>query len=200
MPVFPSMLNKHFDTNCQYPALLVMKNPYIMKTLWAKTNTFMKPLVEKITSYIQAGIYIIVAGFAIIICFALPFSKLADPKFDALPITNYCFAIMGGCASICFSWSRNVDQTNKKLINQISFCGERSFLAALSFVVASALKFFVINKTEYLNKANAYIILVFEISAMISFMISLLIGLSAIYYILKLLSRHITENQKFEDL
>jgi len=138
--------------------------------------------------------------FGVIVFFAIPYSKLADSKFDTLPITNYCFAIMGGCASICFSWARNVDQGNKKLMNQISFCGERCFLAAISFVIASATKFIVVNKQQYLKNEEPYVLLPIELFALVTYLISLIVGLSALYYMLKLLSKHITEDQKFDEL
>jgi hypothetical protein len=59
-----------------------------MKALLTKTNTFLKFIVEKIAMLIQASIYVAVGMFVIVIFFAVPFSKLADPKFDTLPITN----------------------------------------------------------------------------------------------------------------
>jgi hypothetical protein len=74
-----------------------------MKPLLTKATTFTKLIVGKIVMIIQVCIYFIVGLFAMLIFLILPFSKLADLKFDTLPITNYCFAIMGGCASICFS-------------------------------------------------------------------------------------------------
>jgi hypothetical protein len=171
-----------------------------MKILLSKASSLLKPLVASVIQGIRFIIYLIIGLFAVVVFFAAPFSKLADIKFDTLPITNYCFAIMGGCASICFSWSRNVDQNNKRLVNQISFCGERSFLAAVCFVIASALKFFVINKTEYFNKASPYILVGIQLFSMVAFVISLVIGLSSLYYILKLLSKHVTDDQKFDEL
>jgi hypothetical protein len=65
--------------------------------------------------------------------------------------------------------------------------------------LASALKYFAINKAEYFNKASASTIGIIEIIAVVSLLISLILGLSAFYFILKLLSKHITEDQKFED-
>jgi hypothetical protein len=171
-----------------------------MKLLFAKANSLIKIIVEKIITIVTMSIYFIVGIFAMVIFLILPFSKLADLKFDTLPITNYCFAIMGGCASICFSWSRNVDQLNKRLVNQISYCGERSFLAAVSFVLASALRYFTINKAEYFNKASSTTVGIMQLVAVISLFISLILGFSAFYYILKLLSKHITGDEKFDEL
>lgn len=171
-----------------------------MKKLLKKTVIFFRRILSRLRELTKITIYLIAMLFGVIVFFALPYSKLIDSKFDTLPITNYCFAIMGGCASICFSWARNVDQSHKKLMNQISFCGERCFLAAVSFVFASAMKFFVVNKEQYLKNAEPYVLFVIEIFAVVAFFVSLIIGLSALYYILKLLSKHITEDQKFDEL
>jgi len=166
-----------------------------------KTSQFIFAQGVKWTKFFGTMIiYCVAAVFGIMIFFAVPLSKFSNPKFDSLPITNYCFAIMGGCASICFSWSRNVDQNNKKLLRQITFFGERCFLSAICFVVASTMKFFVINKTEYFNKASLGTLGVIQIAAFSAFCLSLLLGIIALFYIVRLLAPRMQQGEQFDEL
>jgi hypothetical protein len=163
-----------------------------------------QPFLRKIAQYIVSGVLYVIATLlgimAIVIFFALPISKLGQPTFDTMPITNYCFAIMGGCASICFSWARNVDPLNKKLSKQITFCGERSFLSAIVFVVASAMKFFVVHQADYAIKQHSLLLPTMSLLALLSFMLSLIMGVTSLFYMLRLLVKQVNTDKKFDEL
>jgi hypothetical protein len=171
-----------------------------MKTIFANIQLLLRKAAKLLTDGLALIMYSFLALLVVVIFFALPFSKLSDPTFDTMPITNYSFAIMGSCAAICFSWTRNVEPSNTKLVKQITFCGERCFLAAIIFLLASGLKFFVIHQADSHIRPHSPLILIMAILNMFSFAISLMIGLSALFNIIKLLSKHVTTTQKFEDL
>ena len=70
--------------------------------------------------------------------------------YDTTSITNAGFAIFAGCASVCFSWARNLE--DKVMENKINIYGESLFLSALCFVIASLLKYIIIHRESLINK------------------------------------------------
>jgi hypothetical protein len=89
-------------------------------------------------------LFIFLAG-AIFILFT--FSKTS---FDTTSITNAGFAIFAGCSSVCFTWARNME--DKKDIAKINNHGEKLFLSALCFVIASLLKYILIHRKDIINE------------------------------------------------
>lgn len=72
-----------------------------------------------------------------------------NPSFDTTSITNAGFAVFAGCASVCFSWARNTEDT--RAAGKIKLSGERFFFSSLCFVVASLLKFITLHREELIN-------------------------------------------------
>jgi hypothetical protein len=171
-----------------------------MKPILATFQLQLRKITQFITNGLMFALYMLLAILAVVIFFALPFSRLSQPTFDTMPITNPCFAIMGACASICFSWARNVDTLNTKLAKQITFCGERSFLSAIVFVLASALKFFVIHQADYPFKPNSPLLPIMGVLAVLSFALSLIMGLASLFYMLRLLVKQVNTDKKFDEL
>jgi hypothetical protein len=166
--------------------------------LTPKAFLSLKATFIRIAGLIPIHLIGLIAIFGTVIFFGMSLSKLCDPKFDTLPITNYCFAIMGGCASICFSWSRNIEPEYKKAINNITFCGERCFFSAICFVMASALKYFSMNGGLATRPPNPNVIGGMAVTSVLIFGVSLIMGLYAFYNILKLLFARLNNEPPIE--
>lgn len=85
---------------------------------------------------------------------------------DTTSLTNYGFAILVGISSVCFSWTRGLDNEKEPLmIKRISQAGEGSLHCAIVFLLASALKYstlhldFLIPKTWTIAYTTMNIIL-----------------------------------------
>ena len=70
-------------------------------------------------------------------------------SYNTTSITNAGFAIFAGCASVSFAWARNLD--DRRDIDRINRHGENLFLSALCFVMASLLKYILINRKDIIN-------------------------------------------------
>jgi hypothetical protein len=171
-----------------------------MKMILATFQPLIRKTVRLVANGLLFAFFMLLTIFVTAMFFALPITKLGQPTFDTMPITNYCFAIMGGCASICFSWARNVDPLNTKLARQITFCGERSFLSAIVFVVASAMKYFVVHQADFPIKQHSPLLPTMSVLALLSFVLSLIVGLSSLFYMLKVLVKQVITDKKFEEL
>jgi hypothetical protein len=71
--------------------------------------------------------------------FIIATMQFSNPKENTTALTNIGFAVLGGISSICFSWSRAIEE--KVMVKDIVSAGEHCFLAALLFLCASAIKF-----------------------------------------------------------
>lgn len=70
------------------------------------------------------------------------FTLLANPVKTTISITNYAFAIVIALASVSFGYARCLDNVDQK--NKIQYCGERFLHSALLFLLASVVKYFLI--------------------------------------------------------
>ncbi len=119
-------------------------------------------------------------------------STFGKSTFDTTSMTNAGFAIFAGCASVCFSWGRNLEDRN--LENKINIYGEGLFLSALCFVIASLLKYILINRaslmSEDLINKFSFIFPVLNIIGAIMFLLAYLTAWGAIIGILRILFRN----------
>ena len=81
---------------------------------------------------------LIILGFGI----TLSVVSFYEVKTDITSLTNPAFAILAGITAICFSWARVVDKDDIR--KDIRNLGERSLLAATTFLFASALKYIAV--------------------------------------------------------
>jgi hypothetical protein len=72
-----------------------------------------------------------------------------------LQITNFAFAILLGLASVCFSWVRTFDSPENKIAISIRQSGELSLLAAILFLIASALNYLL---SSFISTNNSSLI------------------------------------------
>lgn len=70
------------------------------------------------------------------------FTLLINPAKETISITNYAFAIVITLASVSFGYARCLDSAEQK--NQMQYCGERFLHSALLFLVASIVKYFLL--------------------------------------------------------
>ena len=70
------------------------------------------------------------------------FALLANPAKATISITNYGFAIVIALASVSFGYARCLDNIDQK--NKLQYCGERFLHSALLFLLASVIKYFLI--------------------------------------------------------
>ena len=81
-------------------------------------------------------------SIAAIIGLYFTFTLLANPTKETISITNYAFAIVIALASVSFGYARCLDSEKQK--NKMQYCGERFLHSALLFLVASVIKFFLL--------------------------------------------------------
>jgi hypothetical protein len=95
---------------------------------------------NKITIVIVPTILLAIFGLTFIL------DLFRDIKNDTTSLTNYGFAILAGLATICFSWTRGLDNSKEPImIRKISRCGELAIQSAIIFLLASALKYSAIH-------------------------------------------------------
>ncbi len=83
-------------------------------------------------------------------------------KEDTTNLTNYGFAILAGIASICFSWIKVLDINKEPLMfGRVSNAAEGSFQCAITFILASALKYSSLHLEEFIPKSWTIIYLTF---------------------------------------
>uniref|UniRef100_UPI0040479412 hypothetical protein n=1 Tax=Cyanobium sp. TaxID=2164130 RepID=UPI0040479412 len=70
------------------------------------------------------------------------FVLFANPASETMPITNYAFAIFTALASISFGYARCLDSVVARC--QVQYCGERFLHSAILFLVASIVKYFLL--------------------------------------------------------
>lgn len=70
------------------------------------------------------------------------FALLINPTKETISITNYAFAIVVSLASVSFGYARCLDSKEQK--NKMRYCGERFLHSALLFLVASVVKYFLL--------------------------------------------------------
>ena len=81
------------------------------------------------------------------------FDLLFKQKEASINITNYGFAIMAALSSICFSYSKCVDEDQEKC-TMLRYCGERFLHSSIQFVLASVIKYFTSQEPVYLFVMN----------------------------------------------
>jgi hypothetical protein len=131
-------------------------------------------------------VFVFIAGGSFII---FTFGK---SSFDTTSFTNAGFAIFAGCASVCFSWARNLE--DRAMDNKITMYGEGLFLSALCFVIASLLKYILIHKATLLNEhvisSVSLIFPVLNVFGAIMFLLAYLTAWGAIIGLMRILFRN----------
>ncbi|MGA9109956.1 MAG: hypothetical protein ACLQBD_02450 [Syntrophobacteraceae bacterium] len=82
------------------------------------------------------------------------YKMFIDPTQDTTSISNYAFVIVAALSSLSFVYSQSVKDKEDK--QKIQYCGERFLHSAILFLIASVLKYFIIQKQikiELLNKS-----------------------------------------------
>jgi len=157
----------------------------------------MKKLFQIIYKKIREVVFILLslmmAIAGLIIGFGFLGKTFIDTDFDTTSLTSYGFAILLGCATICFSWSKTIDDEEKKTIKDIRKYGEQCFFAAISFLIASLLKYVHINRALIFKKVsnNSMFFGLIELCAMLSFVLSFGIAFIALLKLFKLLFERI---------
>jgi hypothetical protein len=80
---------------------------------------------------------------AALIGFYFAINLLINPNENTISITNYSFAIVAALSSICFAYSRAIDD-DKEIRETLQYCGERFLHSAIQFLVASLVKYFIL--------------------------------------------------------
>ena len=123
-------------------------------------------------------------------------------SYDTTSITNAGFAIFAGCASVCFSWARNLEN-NKVMHNKINIYGESLFLSALCFVIASLLKYIIIHRESLVSgetlKSVSFIFPVLNIFGALMFLLAYLNAWGAIIGLLRILFSNAFFTRKTEN-
>lgn len=87
--------------------------------------------------------YVLIYAYLIIVCcggILILESNFLDKSADTTLFTSIGFGFFAVTANICFSWCKTFPSEQNKMANNISFYGERLFLSALCFVIASLCK------------------------------------------------------------
>lgn len=101
--------------------------------------------------YIPSALVILLGAFVV-------FDNFHRADKDTTYLTNYGFAILIGIASICFSWARNMEKENEPLMSmKVKIAGENSFHSAIIFLIASAIKYSLVNLDLFISKNWYYI-------------------------------------------
>jgi hypothetical protein len=95
-------------------------------------------LTEFFWSFPIYCLYLLVLGYAI--------KMLNAPKEDALKFLNYSFAFVVALSGLCFAWSACLNAEDKKK-DKVTYSGERFFHSSILLLVATLLKFLVVNTT-----------------------------------------------------
>jgi hypothetical protein len=114
-----------------------------IKSVNAAGSGFFHHLSKWILVYIF--IIILLAGFI------LAMVNFSDEYFDSKTYTNYLFGTCVVLSSICFSWTRTCEAGTAEFIT-IKHQGERFLLAALVFLISSAMKYLI----TYIQKNSNY--------------------------------------------
>ena len=96
------------------------------------------------------------------------YQVFANPVSDTMPITNYTFAIVITLSSVSFGYARCAGDEDVK--GRAQYCGERFLHSSLLFLVASVVKYFLIQDQVQAGYSN------FKIIEIIVALISLLPG------------------------
>ena len=110
------------------------------------------------------------------------FRLLQNPFDSNIGITNSSFAIVATLSSLCFAYCRSIKDKEKK--QEILYCAERFLHSAVLFLVASIIKYFLIQeqiKTLMAN-SNAAGVALFVLSLLpgILYLSSLVNGIAAL--------------------
>lgn len=103
--------------------------------------------------FIRKGLVILLQAFqfvlwhtpvsiAALIGLYFTFVLLINPAMETISITNYAFALVIALASVSFGYARCLDNAEQK--NKMRYCGERFLHSALLFLVASIVKYFLL--------------------------------------------------------
>ena len=96
------------------------------------------------------------------------FKLLANPLVDTVNITNYAFAIVAALSSLAFSYEKTFKGEQK---DKLRYCGERFLHSSILFIIASVIKYFLIQQEVVSASNNSSVI------KLIVFIISLFPGL-----------------------
>ena len=80
------------------------------------------------------------------------FRLLANPESNTINITNYTFAVVAAFSAISFSFARTIEN-DKETRSMVQYCAERFLHSSILFIVASIVKFFLI-QTEVIAFAS----------------------------------------------
>lgn len=100
--------------------------------------------------YIPTFLVIVLGAFMI-------FDNFQSADKDTTYLTNYGFAILIGLASISFSWARNMDKEKEPvMLGIVSKAGENSFHSSIIFLIASGLKYSLVNLNQFLENDTIF--------------------------------------------
>jgi len=115
------------------------------RELIVKIRTVIYALLLLLLKYILAYTYIIIVACGGVMLFR---SSFLSKSVDTTLFTNIGFGLFAVIANVCFSWARTFSSEQTEIANKISFQGERLFLSALCFLVASFLKYLYFQKSH----------------------------------------------------
>lgn len=113
------------------------------KLIYKKFKVIVHSLILIFLKFMLAYFYIGVISVGGLFLFRHTFF---DRVLDTTSLTNIGFGIFAGIAGICFSWAKLLQVEFPDLCLQIYFQGERLFLGALLFLVASIVKYLFLQK------------------------------------------------------
>jgi hypothetical protein len=98
--------------------------------------------LKKLIQTLQFILWHTPVSIAALIGLYFTFALLVNPAEETISITNYAFAIVIALASISFGYASCLDTTEQK--HKMQYCGERFLHSALLFLVASVIKYFLL--------------------------------------------------------
>ena len=122
-----------------------------------------KKIFVLLTYIFQFTLWHLPVSIMAIIGLYFTFKILANPLVDTVLIINYSFAIVAALSSLSFSYEKAIkgEQQQKDRIN---YCGERFLHSAILFLIASVIKYFIMQKDILLmSKSSASMNLLFLI-------------------------------------
>lgn len=113
-------------------------------------------LMKQLLKFLKSIFYFI-AGILQFILWHMPISVaalaglyfavrlLANPLANTINITNYTFAVVATFSTMSFAFARAIDD-DEEAKSTVQYCGERFLHSSILFVIASIVKYFLIQK------------------------------------------------------
>src|SRR5258708_5861670 len=109
-------------------------------------------IIKFLTVYLWLGILTAFGGI-------FAFHIFQDPNYDSTPITTVGAGVLIALASVTFSWTNTFQPTaeNESTRNMLRGLGERMLYSAITFILATVLKFFESKKTLAFPKSTSFL-------------------------------------------